>query len=432
MSLLVFQQVEIDHVQDKAGECVRFDAHGSPLPVFRLYGVTPEQNSVTCHVHGFLPYFYIQCPAVVTDSNLPEFHERLLHRMKDSDTTPWPLFRTEIVHKTNVYGFVPKSTQERYIRITCTSPNAMNTAKRVVEGGFNYLKQADQHTQFSTYESNIPFVMRFMVDSLMTGVNWIELPAGKWSLRTRGDSVSTSQIECDVFYADMLSHAPEAAWSHIAPLRILSFDIECAGRKGIFPEAQHDPVIQIAAVVTVQGDPTPLIRTIFTLNSCAPIVGAEVLSYESEVEMLDSFGEFFGIVDPDVVIGYNIANFDFPYLLDRATAIKAVKFPFLGRIARSQTKAKDTTFSSKAYGTRESKTINLEGRIIFDLLQVMQRDYKLRSYSLNSVSAHFLNEQKEDVPHGIITDLFKGNDETRRRLAVYCLKVTGIGVMCFI
>jgi hypothetical protein len=41
----------------------------------------------------------------------------------------------------------------------------------------------------------------------------------------------------------------------------------------------------------------------------------------------------------------------------------------------------------------------------FDLLQILQRDYKLRSYTLNSVSAHFLNEQKEDVHHSIITDL---------------------------
>lgn len=49
------------------------------------------------------------------------------------------------------------------------------------------------------------------------------------------------------------SHAPEGAWSHVAPLRILSFDIECAGRKGIFPEAQVDPVIQIANMVTRQG-----------------------------------------------------------------------------------------------------------------------------------------------------------------------------------
>jgi DNA polymerase elongation subunit (family B) len=50
-----------------------------------------------------------------------------------------------------------------------------------------------------------------------------------------------------------ISHAPEGNWQKFAPLRVLSFDIECAGRKGIFPEAQVDPVIQIANMVTRQG-----------------------------------------------------------------------------------------------------------------------------------------------------------------------------------
>jgi DNA polymerase elongation subunit (family B) len=53
----------------------------------------------------------------------------------------------------------------------------------------------------------------------------------------------------------------------------------------------------------------------------------------------------------------------------------------------------------------------------------MQRDYKLRSYSLNAVCAQFLGEQKEDVHHSVITELQNGTDESRRRLAVYCLKV---------
>ena len=37
--------------------------------------------------------------------------------------------------------------------------------------------------------------------------------------------------------------------------------------------------------------------------------------------------------------------------------------------------------------------------------QILLRDTKLRSYTLNSVSYHFLQEQKEDVPHNIISDL---------------------------
>ena len=48
--------------------------------------------------------------------------------------------------------------------------------------------------------------------------------------------------------------------------------------------------------------------------------------------MLDAWRNFVNEVDPDVVIGYNTANFDLPYLMDRANAIKAKNFPFLGRM----------------------------------------------------------------------------------------------------
>ena len=70
----------------------------------------------------------------------------------------------------------------------------------------------------------------------------------------------------------ILSHSlsfplPPSLSQTIAPLRILSFDIECAGRKGTFPEAKIDPVIQISNVVVVQGDCEPIIKNIFTLNT---------------------------------------------------------------------------------------------------------------------------------------------------------------------
>ncbi|CAN6567191.1 unnamed protein product [Malus baccata var. baccata] len=166
------------------------------------------------------------------------------------------------------------------------------------------------------------------------------------------------------FVLDLISHTPEGEFSKMAPFRILSFDIECAGRKGHFPEPNHDPVIQVANLVTMQGENQPFIRNVMTLKSCAPIVGVDVMPFDTEREVLLAW----------------------------------------------------------RYGTRESKEVTVEGRVQFDLLQAMQRDYKLSSYSLNSVSAHFLSEQKEDVHHSIISDLQNGNAETRRRLAVYCLK----------
>ena len=41
-------------------------------------------------------------------------------------------------------------------------------------------------------------------------------------------------------------------------------------------------------------------------------------------------------------------------------------------------------------GKRENKVINIEGRVQLDLLLILVRDYKLRSYTLNAVSYHFL------------------------------------------
>jgi DNA polymerase elongation subunit (family B) len=49
-------------------------------------------------------------------------------------------------------------------------------------------------------------------------------------------------------YSKLISHRPVGQYSKLAPFRILSFDIECAGRKGHFPEPEQDPVIQVLLV----------------------------------------------------------------------------------------------------------------------------------------------------------------------------------------
>ena len=134
------------------------------------------------------------------------------------------------------------------------------------------------------------------------------------------------------------------------------------------------------------------------------------------------WADFTREVDPDIITGYNIQNFDFSYLLARAKHLNINTFAYLGRLKDVKTTARTTVLQSKQLGRRENKQINLEGRILFDLLLVLLREYKLRSYTLNAVSFHFLQQQKEDVQHSIISDLQNGNAQTRHRLAVYCLK----------
>jgi DNA polymerase delta subunit 1 len=256
----------------------------------------------------------------------------------------------------------------------------------------------------------------------VTGMCWVEVPPSKYHLIPQYEQQSNCQIEAHCHYRDLVSLGHDGEWAKMAPLRILSFDIECAGRKGIFPEPNVDPVIQIANVVTRYGESKPFIRNVFVLDTCSLIVNTQIYEHDSEEKMLMNWRNFLEKVDPDVIIGYNISNFDFPYLLDRAKHLKLGKFPYWSRIKSVQSQAKDTNFSSKQMGNRDTKATNTNGRIQLDLLQLVQRDHQLRSYTLNSVCAQFLGEQKEDVHHTMITELFNGTPDSRRRLAVYCLK----------
>ena len=146
--------------------------------------------------------------------------------------------------------------------------------------------------------------------------------------------------------------------------------------------------------------------------------------FKDERELLRSWGKFFRSTDPDLLIGYNIVNFDFPYLINRAATLGVEDFPYWGRMIGSKLRMKDTTFSSKAYGTRDSKEINIEGRVQFDLLQAVQRDHKLQAVEL--LAQRCLRALPRRAEGGraplAISELQAGTAETRRRLAVYCLK----------
>ena len=195
-------------------------------------------------------------------------------------------------------------------------PSLVPGVKRVLDDGVQVSGVGVIRGQ--TYESNVPFVLRFMIDNEISGADWVELPAGTYDVHEAKDHTSRCTLEVDVFFNNIVHHECTGKWSTIAPLRILSFDIECQGRKGIFPDAQHDPVIQIANTVTLQGSDTPIIRNVFTLNTCLPIVGAQVICCETEEDLLMRWRAFVVACDPDLITGYNIANFDFPYLLNRA------------------------------------------------------------------------------------------------------------------
>ncbi len=72
-----------------------------------------------------------------------------------------------------------------------------------------------------------------------------------------------------------------------------------------------------------------------------------------------------------MITGYNMQNFDLPYLVNRAEKLKIDSFPFLGRVAGSKSVIRDSMLQSKQMGGRENKIVTIDGRIQFDLLQLI-------------------------------------------------------------
>uniref|UniRef100_A0A671SA81 DNA polymerase n=1 Tax=Sinocyclocheilus anshuiensis TaxID=1608454 RepID=A0A671SA81_9TELE len=327
---LIFQQIDLDYYLGSAVAGMPGQVQGK-VPIVRMFGVTDSGNSVCCHVHGFAPYFYVPAPNGFINAHLAEFQRELnsavLKDMRSNkDNIAVTVLAVDITKKESMYHYHGNKPLD-FLRITMAMPRLIAPAKRLLEQGFKFANFATQ--SYQAYEANIDFEIRFMVDSDVVGCCWIELPKGKYRLREERSiniKVSLCQYEVDVAWNHLVSHPAEEEWQRIAPLRVLSFDIECAGRKGVFPEPEIDPVIQIASMVQRQGEKEPFIRMVFTLQSCASIVGSQILCFTQEKLLLQSWAEFVRTVDPDIITGYNIQNFDLPYLLNRAATLKVTCF----------------------------------------------------------------------------------------------------------
>ena len=231
-------------------------------PVIRMYGITEKGNSVLCHVHGFLPYAYVQIPAnhKFEEVDLSDFKKNLIEFSKiDAEI----IYKCEIVRRRSIYGY--HEDEEDFIKVTLTDPRELS--KLNVDDGLEL------------FESNMDFTLRFMIDANIEGMSWVELPVDSYYIQPHDSS--QCQYEVNIQYDQIIAHRPEGQFASIAPLRIFSFDIESEGL-----EHKKHKVIQIANVVSVHGEKEPRAKVIFTLKGCTSIEGAFVKSYDDEKLLL--------------------------------------------------------------------------------------------------------------------------------------------------
>ncbi len=123
----------------------------------------------------------------------------------------------------------------------------------------------------------------------------------------------------------------------------------------------------------------------------------KIFYFKSEVEMLNNFFEFVKDLDFDILTGWNVSRFDFPYLIKRAEKIGA-NYKLLSPL---------NDVSVNDYGD-----VRIRGRAVLDLLEI----YKMiigerKSYSLSYISKIELGKGKlfEEEAHRKVGLMWRTN-----------------------
>lgn len=184
---------------------------------------------------------------------------------------------------------------------------------------------------------------------------------------------------------------------------IFSFDIECySDNHRAMPDqfnALH-VITMISCMYQRYGDPSSRRTYLIVLGDCLPLrevdSTVEVIRVATELEVIDTFGRLIRETDPEIITGYNIFSFDYPYMEDRLKR-QLCNWPVLGRLPGVKATAHIQSWNSDAYGQQTIHNVLMDGRISIDLLPIIKRDYKLNSYKLGDVATHFLKRTKHDV-----------------------------------
>ncbi len=426
----IFMHIESSYAIDERTLC----------PVVRVWGITEHGNSVLLEDDAFQPYFY----AHIRDDAVDAIRSRLNAHLRQ---TYGPKQKSGRVHNgqfvvsmertfgRSLCGYVPATEPMQVLyKITMAHPAHVAAARNSLE----YANRAVASEPIATFEGNVPYELRWLIDKRINGCQWVRLRAGTYTRTDPHASHSTAQYELRCASAEPVDMAEKGT---IAPVRVLSCDIEVEKRGRGFPTAETDPAIMISNALHVVGTGGGNVhRVVFATRPAldknyhplgAGGVGedddsAELYVYNSERAMLLAWRQYVVACDPDCFTGWNIDGFDMPYLAGRAKAL-GIYDEFMGftRIRGKSVWMRKATTQSKAMGARESTEMLCEGRFSFDAMMYtlkMVMD-KFRSYTLNYVSKKLLGEQKIDVDHTFIPTLYNSDDDQdRTHLARYCMR----------
>jgi DNA polymerase elongation subunit (family B) len=364
--------------------------------IIRMFGKTDKGKSVSVKVTEFIPYFYVEIPNYWDDKTIKQFISKVKAECERQDKGKFNhikhLIKTETkdFHK---FYYYTENKLFKFVRFVFDCSRSMKRFAKLFDN-IEFLHSHDTNIrEYTVYESNIDPFLRFIHIKDICAAGWVEI--NKYEVNDEDMCQTDISIKCSWQNVNSIKDKVE-----IAPFKIASFDIECTSGDGSFPQANRnsDKIIQIGTVFGRYGVNDIYKKHIITLKSCAPIEGVEVEAYETEKEVLEAWQRLIEREDPDIITGYNIFYFDEKYMYDRAKLFNC--YDTCGKLSKIIDKVCDwneSKLSSSALGDNILRYFKMIGRVQIDLMKVIQRDYKLDSYKLDSVAEYFIKEQINEI-----------------------------------
>jgi len=239
-------------------------------------------------------------------------------------------------------------------------------------------------------EHDIPFYRRYLIDNGLFPMSRIEL---------EGHRIESSPIvkSSDVEIIE-LNEPPRAIGSRFPELEILAFDIEVYNPRGM-PNPEEDEIIMISLyngreerIISREGGHLNFVELV-----------------EDEKSIIERFAEIIKDSKPELLVGYNSDNFDFPYIRERADLL-GIKLD-IGWDG--------STIKSLRRGF--ATAITIKGTIHVDLYPVMRRYISLDTYTLERVYFELFGEKKVELPGDQLWEYWD-NETLRDQLFKYSLE----------
>ena len=181
-NVLQFMQVDIDSY-NQAPDKNFTQEKTSQVAVVQMFGVTKEGYSVVAHIHGVMPYLYVELPPGGHRIDCAAVMANLEAALKEAQGAPRGVspmvMKVELVKKQNIWNYNPDGMKD-FLKITVAVPRLVSMCRTVFERGLEErCAQGREPWRALTYESNTPFALRYMIDEDISGGCWCEAKANK-------------------------------------------------------------------------------------------------------------------------------------------------------------------------------------------------------------------------------------------------------------